>query len=103
MRLPQFAQRPAQEKPTEERQILVPRDRFLAGRTKGALRFVDRQIERQPINADIEKRADDRAHDERDDAEEMTVSRERRIHACYSSTTRSAFRCMNHAIQMQLS
>ena len=44
---------PAQPEPAHERQILRPRDLFFAGGTEGALRLVDRQIEREPIDADV--------------------------------------------------
>ena len=43
----------AQEEPAHQRDVLVKRDLFLAGRTKRPARFVDRQIERQPVDADV--------------------------------------------------
>ena len=48
----------AQREPTDQGQILMPRDRLLASRTKRAARFIDGKIERQPINADVQERAD---------------------------------------------
>jgi hypothetical protein len=36
----------------------MPGDRLLASRTKRAARFIDGKIERQPINADVQERAD---------------------------------------------
>jgi hypothetical protein len=87
----------AQEKPADERQILVPRDLFLARRTEGALRLVHRQIERQPVDDDVQERADHRAQDKRDDAKEQLVGSGRHRQA------RAALRCISQAIQMQLS
>src|SRR4051794_31338817 len=79
----------AERKPTEERQILVPGDLFFADRTERPLRLVYRQIERQPIDADVQKRAHHRAEDERNRAEDVVVNDERRIHvAGYSVRVR---------------
>jgi hypothetical protein len=44
-----------------------------AGRTKGAARLVDGKIQRQPIDADVEKRSDAGAKNEGEDAEQEVV------------------------------
>ena len=64
----------AQHEPTDQRQILVPGNRLLASRTKRTARFVDRKIERQPINADVQERANHRAENEREHAEHKFVT-----------------------------
>jgi hypothetical protein len=43
------------------------------GRTKGAARLVDGKIQRQPIDADVEKRSDAGAEHEGEDAEQKVV------------------------------
>ena len=64
---------PAQPKPAEQRQVLMPRNRLLAGRTKRASRLIDREIARQPINADVQKRTDHRAENKGEDAKKEFV------------------------------
>ncbi len=80
----------------------MPFELLLARRTKRAARLVHRKIERHSINADVQKRTDHRAENEREGPEEKMVAGERAIHA-YSLNAFSALRCMSHAIQMQLS
>jgi len=53
----------------------VPRDLILAARAKGALRLIDREIARHPVDADIQKRADRRPEDKGKGAEEDFVRR----------------------------
>src|SRR5438093_6779143 len=65
----------AKGEPTNQRQILIPGNRFLARRTKRAARLVYRKIERQAIDADVQKRADCGADNERKCAEEKLVNR----------------------------
>jgi hypothetical protein len=48
----------------------VPRDLRFAGRTKGSAWLVDRKIQGQPIDADVEKRSDARAKNEGEDTEQ---------------------------------
>src|SRR5439155_848295 len=61
--------------PTNQRQILMPGNRFLARWAKRAARLVYRKIERQAIDADVQKRADCGANNERKCAEEKLVNR----------------------------
>jgi len=51
----------------------VPRDLRFAGRTKGAARLVDRKIQGQPIDADVEKRSDAGPKNEGENAEQEVV------------------------------
>ena len=51
----------------------MPRDLRFTGRTKGAARLVDGEIQGQPIDADIEKRSDAGAENEGEDAEQEVV------------------------------
>jgi len=44
-----------------------------AGRTKGAARLVDGKIQREPINADVDKRSDAGAENESEHVEQMLV------------------------------
>ena len=67
----------AQPEPAQQGQILLPRDRFLAGRTKGTPRLVNRKIPRQPVNADVEKGPDRRTQHEGEDAKNQFVRRGR--------------------------
>src|SRR2546430_16897789 len=53
----------------------MPGNRFLARWTKRAARLVYRKIERQAIDADVQKRADCGANNERKCAEEKLVNR----------------------------
>jgi hypothetical protein len=49
---------PAQPQPTENRDIVTPRDRFLADRTERECWFEERDLARQPVNTTTEKRAE---------------------------------------------
>jgi hypothetical protein len=51
----------------------VPWDLPFTGRTKGAARLIDGKIQRQPIDADVEKRSDACAKNEGEDAEQEVV------------------------------
>jgi hypothetical protein len=51
----------------------MPRDLRLAGGTKGAARLVDRKIQGQPKDADVEKGSDAGAKDEGEPAEQSVV------------------------------
>jgi hypothetical protein len=53
----------------------MPGYRFLASWAKRAARAVDRKINRQTINADVEERADRCAKDKSEHAEEEFVNR----------------------------
>ena len=75
----------AEEEPADERKILLPRNRFLARWTKRSPRFVNRQIAREPVDADVQKRADRRAQNESDSGEEKTVGDEWIGHAILAS------------------
>jgi hypothetical protein len=52
----------------------MPGYRFLASRAKRAARAIDRKIDRQTINADVEERADRPAKDKSEHAEEKFVN-----------------------------
>ena len=71
----------AQEKPAEQWDVLIPRELFFAGRAKGTARLVHRKIERHPVNADVQERADHRAENEREGRKEKVVTGQRVIHA----------------------
>src|SRR5207244_1523117 len=45
----------AEKKPARERDVLIPRNGRLAVWAKGAARFVNREVERQSIDADVQK------------------------------------------------
>ena len=60
----------AKREPTDQRQILIPRNRLFAGRTKRAARPIDRKIDRPAVNADVEERTDRRAEHEGEHAKE---------------------------------
>ena len=74
----------AQRDPTDERYVLIPGNFFFAGRTKRTARTIDGKIARQTINADVEKRTDDRAENECEDFEERKI---RKSHAILSVET----------------
>ena len=65
----------AKDHPTDQRQILVPRNRLLAVWAKRAARLVNRKFDRPAVNADVQKRADRRAEHERKYAKEKLVRR----------------------------
>ena len=52
----------------------MPRDRLLARWTKRASRPVNREIDRQPVNADVEKRADSGTQDKSEHAKQKVES-----------------------------
>ncbi len=58
-----------QHEPADQRQIVVPRNRSFAGRAKRATRFIDRKLQWQAINADVQKRADHRTENKSKRAE----------------------------------
>ena len=64
----------AQQKPADQRQILMRGNRLLAARAKGAARLIDGKIARQPVNADVQKRADGGAKNKCKHAEEKLVN-----------------------------
>ncbi len=61
--------------PADQWQVVVPWYRLLARRAKRAARPVDRKIDRQTINADVEERADRPAKDKSEHAKGKFVSR----------------------------
>src|SRR5882724_12331298 len=61
--------------PTDQWQILMPGDRCLAHRAKRAAWLVNRKIDGQAINADVQKRADGGAENKSERAEEKFVRR----------------------------
>ena len=65
----------AKDHPTDQRQILVPRNRLLTVRAKRATRLINRKINRPAINAYVQERTDRRAEHERKRAKEEIVSR----------------------------
>ena len=65
----------AQDQPGEQRDIVVQRDLIFAGRTKRALRLIDRQAQRHAVDADVEEGADARPEDERERGEKSFVKR----------------------------
>src|SRR5438046_8058186 len=88
----------AKGEPTNQRQILMPGNRFLARWTKRAARLVYRKIERQAIDADVQKRADCGADNERKCAEEKLVNRivhtiSRQSISIYGATLSRKSRC----------
>src|SRR6266404_6576430 len=60
--------------PADQWQVVMPGYRFLARRAKRAARAVDRKIDRQTINADVQERADRGAKDKSEHAEEKFVN-----------------------------
>ena len=50
----------AQHNPTQQRQIMTPRNRLFARRAKRPLRLVHGKIKRQPVDDDVKKGADGR-------------------------------------------
>ena len=62
-----------EQKPADQWQILMPWDRYLASGAKRAARFVDRKINRQTVNADVQKRTDRGTQDKSERAEEKLV------------------------------
>src|SRR6266852_4079369 len=93
----------AQQKPAEQREILMPEDRLLAIRAKRAARLTDGLIARQPVNADVQERANGGAKNKCERAEEKVVerivpaitrrSRSRAMHDAPSTTrSRCSFR-----------
>jgi len=54
----------AQPKPGEDGEIAVPGDWRFAGWAEGAARFAHREVAREPVDADVEKRTHDCAEDE---------------------------------------
>src|SRR6266480_3130015 len=50
-----------EQQPTHQWNVLSPRNLCFAGRAKGTTRLFDRDIARQAINADVQKRTDGRA------------------------------------------
>ena len=68
-----------QEEPAHYWNILPPRNLRFAVRTKRTARFFDRDVAGQPINADVQKRADGRAGHESEHGEKRV--KERDVHA----------------------
>ena len=66
----------AQKQPANQRNILLPRNLCFADRAKRTARFFDRDIARQSINADVQKRADGCAENERDHSENGVIERD---------------------------
>src|SRR5262245_33770593 len=64
----------AERKPTDQRQIVMPWDRPFALRTKRPTRLINREIDRPPVDADIQKRADRRSEHEGEHAEKEILS-----------------------------
>ena len=63
-----------QGQPAHDGQVLVPRDLRLAVRAERTARLVDRQSQRQAVDADVEERTDDPAEDEgRERKEEIVI------------------------------
>ena len=69
----------AQSNPTDEWQILIPGNFFFAGGTKGSPWAIDGKIARQAIDADVEKRTDDRAENECENFEEQAIGKSHAI------------------------
>src|SRR5437867_2764240 len=63
----------AQKKPTNQGDVLIPWNRIFTVRTKRTARFVDRKIEWQPINADIEEGTNRSAENKGEAAEQEFV------------------------------
>jgi len=78
----------------------MPGDRRLARGAKRAARLVDREIDRETMDADVQKRADRGAENKSERAEEKFVRGT--VHADQAIDLELR-RSMNHAIQMQLS
>jgi hypothetical protein len=89
-----------EQKPADQWQILMPGDRPLARGAKRAAWLVDREIDRETIDADVQKRADRGAENKSERAEEKFV---RGTFHADQAIDLELRRSMNHAIQMQLS
>ena len=61
--------------PTDQWQILMPRDRRLARGAKRAARLVDREIDRETIDADVQKGSDCRAENKGKRRQKKLVNR----------------------------
>src|SRR2546423_4167237 len=68
-----FCATAAQKQPADDRNILLPRNLGFTDGAKRTTRFFDRDIARQSINADVQKRTNGRAGKERDHREKCDV------------------------------